>query len=368
MTTDSMNASQCSGLDELTADDLHSLASMAEAVLANVCTPERLADPTTTAHEVWKALDKVGVTRLGLAESGGGHGGGLLAATEVLRVIGENAAPGPLAETSLLAGWLLEVAGRVQPEGPVTTGRSDLVATREDGAWQVRGTVYRVPTAPGATIVATARDVADAELLVVFGAKDHERVEGRSLAQEPRDTITAHGPVAAVHPLPAGTIDELRLRGALSRAALTAGALVRVRDRTLVYAGEREQFGRPLSAFQAVQHQLAHLVAESAAAGAAVDQAVRAALQHGFSEQHTALLVAAAKVRSAQAASTGAAIAHQIHAALGMTEEHPLHHHTTRLWSWRSEWGSEAEWSAAVASAATDAGSTGLWPLLTGIR
>ncbi len=119
------------------------------------------------------------------------------------------------------------------------------------------------------------------------------------------------------------------------------------------------------SAPVAAQKERPPLAAETAAAG---DQAVRATLRYGFADSHTELVIAAAKVRTAQAAGLGAAIDHQVHAALGMTEEHPLHHSTTRLWSWRSEWGSEAAWSELLADRVTAVGSTGLWPLVTGVR
>lgn len=356
----------------LTLDELDSLVAMVRDVLADVCTTDALADPVTAGEAAWRALDAVGVTRIGLDEDRGGHGGDLIAATAVLRVVGEHGAPGPLAETSLLAGWLLEAAGLAQPAGPVTTGPAELTAERDRGGWRVRGTVSRVPTAPGATVVAVGTAADGGELLLVLPECDGSAsASGHNLAREPRNAITLDvvldPALDAVHPLPTGTAAELRLRGALSRSALSAGALVRVQERTLAYSAERVQFGRPLAAFQSVQHQLARLVAETAAAGAAVDQAVRAATRRGFADPHTGLLVAAAKVRTAQAASAGTAVAHQVHAALGMTEEHPLHLSTTRLWSWRSEWGSEASWSQAIAATATSAGSTGLWPLLTGV-
>ena len=48
-----------------------------------------------------------------------------------------------------------------------------------------------------------------------------------------------------------------------------------------------------------------------------------------------------------EAAGTGAAIAHQVHGAMGFTYEHSLHHATRRLWAWREEFGNEAVWARA---------------------
>jgi acyl-CoA dehydrogenase len=191
------------------------------------------------------------------------------------------------------------------------------------------------------------------------------RVEGHDVAGESRDDVVLDELVDAVAPVPAGTADELRRRGALSRAVLISGALERVLSLSVRYAKEREQFGRPLAAFQAVQQQLALLAAEVAAARAAVDAAVRTC-EEGFGTRGAAVAVAAAKVRTAQAAGVGAAIAHQVHGALGMTSEHALRFSTTRLWAWRSEWGGEAEWAEELADLAFAAGPAGLWPLLVG--
>lgn len=357
---------------ELTLDDLKALTAMVRDVLTDTCTPESLADPEEACTAVWEALTDVGVARLGLDEALGGDGGGLLAAAEVIRLVGEYAAPGPLAETMLLGGWLLEVAGCPQPTGPVSTGPTSLTARQDGDVWHVHGTVERVPVAPGVTIVAVVTDDTGAELLAVLPHPDQPETVGHNLAGERRDTfrmdLLSDSSAGILHPLPVGTANELRMRGALTRALLSSGALRRLQQRTLTYAGERVQFGRPIAAFQAVQQQLAKLVAEASAAAAATDQAVRAAISEGFGAEHTQLLVAAAKVRTAQSASSASGIAHQIHGALGMTDEHPLHHSTTRLWSWRSEWGNEASWSEEIADRALSAGSAGLWPLVTGVR
>ena len=57
------------------------------------------------------------------------------------------------------------------------------------------------------------------------------------------------------------------------------------------------------------------------------------------------------------------AIAHQIHGAIGMTQEYTLRFITSRLWSWRDEWGSEDMWAKELARSAV-AGIGGLWPLV----
>src|SRR5262245_19857719 len=123
---------------------------------------------------------------------------------------------------------------------------------------------------------------------------------------------------------------------------MLSGAARRVLDATVRYAGERQQFGRPIAAFQAVQHQVACAAGEVAGAGGAADAAV-AACAHGLSTEVARLASLVAKARAGLAAGPVAAVAHQVHGAIGCTREHDLRLGTTRLWSWREEWTSDCD-------------------------
>ena len=123
---------------------------------------------------------------------------------------------------------------------------------------------------------------------------------------------------------------------------------------------ERKQFGRPIGKFQAIQQMLADAAGQYAAAAAAADLAA-AGLRH----RRLRVRVAIAKARVGEAAGKVAEVCHQVHGAMGFTQEHPLHFATRRLWSWRDEFGHEAYWqerigrmvcSARRRSAVADAG------------
>ena len=60
------------------------------------------------------------------------------------------------------------------------------------------------------------------------------------------------------------------------------------------------------------------------------------------------LEAASAKIRTGEAAAEGSAIAHQVHGAIGFTNEHVLHRFTLRLLSWRDDFGSESYWAATL--------------------
>ncbi|MBV9252334.1 MAG: acyl-CoA dehydrogenase, partial [Acetobacteraceae bacterium] len=95
--------------------------------------------------------------------------------------------------------------------------------------------------------------------------------------------------------------------------------------------------------------------------------ASEAIAKDGVAAMTTLAEVAVAKVRVGEAASTGAAIAHQVHGAIGFTKEYALQLSTRRLWSWREEFGSDVEWAARVGAFACGRGADQLWPMLTDI-
>jgi acyl-CoA dehydrogenase len=315
----------------------------------------------------WAAVEEAGLHRALVPEDAGGFGVAIPDALSLLRVAGEHALPLPLAET-MLASWLLAGARLDIPDGPLTvapvaTGES-LSLVREGGGWRIEGTATRVPwgRVPGISAVVLAQH--DGQNLVAsvptgfFQASPEE-----NLAREPRDTLRFNGvlPAESVKPAADG-IGPLQLRavGAAMRSLQMAGALTRIVAISTQYAQDRVQFGRPIGKFQAVQHNLAVLAGQTAAAIAASDLAAEA-----VANDVSLLPIAAAKSRAGEAAGLGAGIAHQVHGAIGFTYEHSLHFSTKRLWSWRDEFGNEAEWNLLIGRHMARAGADRLWAEIT---
>jgi acyl-CoA dehydrogenase len=144
-----------------------------------------------------------------------------------------------------------------------------------------------------------------------------------------------------------------------------SGALDYLTSQSVAYANERTQFGKPIGKFQAIQQQLAVLSTQSAAAGIAAAHACAAADKLTIGSD-AAFEIAVAKVRADDATSIATSIAHQVHGAIGFTYEHGLHFATRRLWSWRSEFGSGAEWADLLGRQAMERGADELWPYVTG--
>jgi acyl-CoA dehydrogenase len=312
--------------------------------------------------KLWSTLEDLGVTRLTLPEVAGGSGGELADAAALLLTAGEAAAPVPLAETDL-AGWLLHSAGLPVPaDGPLAVAVPVPGSVSLSGGG-VSGELGRVSWARHAARIVV---LADRRVLSVLASAPGVTItEGTNLAGEPRDRVELRDVEAETGPVGAQTAELLARRAALARALLIAGAATGALRQAVRYAGEREQFGRAIGKFQAVQQQLALAAAEVAAARAAVDAAVQVAAGSDFSGDAAGLAVAVAKARTGEAAGMVATIAHQVHGAIGFTQEHALRHVTTRLWAWRDEDGDEAYWNAEVARRSLAAGADGLWPLVT---
>ena len=172
--------------------------------------------------------------------------------------------------------------------------------------------------------------------------------EGKNLAGDGSDRVTFDG-VKPLNSAPAPfDVSALMLMGATVRSVQSAGAMETILSLSVAYANERVAFERPIGKFQAVQQNLARLAGETAAALAAAGSAADTIAHRDAFDDVVMLEAASAKIRTGEAAAEGSAIAHQVHGAIGFTNEHILHRFTLRLLSWRDDFGSESYWAAAL--------------------
>jgi acyl-CoA dehydrogenase len=111
-----------------------------------------------------------------------------------------------------------------------------------------------------------------------------------------------------------------------------------------------------------IQSYLAQMAGELSAARAMFATALRAAQQGAGASRAEA---AAAKVRIGQAAQVITGLAHQVHGAIGFTEEYALQLRTRRLWAWREEFGNETEWARELGAAVIALGPEAYWERIT---
>jgi acyl-CoA dehydrogenase len=337
---------------------------MAGRLLRDRCDDAVLAAADGGAWQgpLWTALSEFGLPLALVDEARGGLGMDPAAALAIVRLAGRHALPLPMPET-MVANWLLDRAGLpVVAEGPATVAAEGLMLAPEAGGWRLTGTAAAVPWARSATIVGLAA-AGGTTCLVLAGTTPDTLVRGANIAHEPRDAAGFDRllPASAVAPAPQG-LDPLAILAAL-RCAQMAGAIEATAGLAIAHVTTREQFGRPLARNQAIQQALAVLAENAAAASAAADLATAAAA----SAPTAVPAIAAAKIRIGEAAGTVAAIAHQVHGAIGVAQEYRLHHLTRRLWSWREEFGNETRWSRWLGHRMAGAGAAGLWAAIAAI-
>ena len=343
---------------------------------------------------LWQLAQDNGLTLALAPEAAGGIGASWREAYPILRGIGYWQVPLPLAET-MIAALLLSRAGIDIPDGAITLIEADeghAIAADGDrdgsrdgsrdgnhdgaAALRVTGSAVRVAWASQCRWALAA--LADGRIaLIDLTQGDAVRITAhRNTAGEPSDAVQLHGALCAAHaanPIPA-LARPVRTLGAIARSAMMVGAMEWLLEQSVQYANDRVQFGKPIGKNQAIQQQLALLAGDVAAArmaamvacadapgtmpvavpGAALDDCPAAFFS-----------AAVAKVRAGEAATRATSIAHQVHGAIGFTQEHSLHFATRRLWAWREVDGADAWWAQRLGEAAIAAGGAGFWPAMT---
>lgn len=356
-----MGDAGASGLREMLVDTT-------TRMLGDLADPQALVNAKGDSWKapLWRALEEAGLTRAWAPEALNGSGAGLADGFEILRIAGSFAVPVPLAET-LLAAWLLAQAGLRIPAGVLSVApasEGERLTIGADG--RISGRARAVPFARDAAHLAIVAHGAEGLTIALIRAEDCTIERRSNIAGEPRDDVTFDAVKAiALADAPAKFRDEtLLLMGAAVRAIQMSGALSAILERSVAYANERVAFERPIARFQVIQHNLARLAGESAAALAAAGSAGDAIANAAVFDDAVFLEVASAKVRVGEAAGEGSAIAHQVHGAIGFSAEHALHRFTQRLWAWRDDFGSESDWALRLGNRVAANGADALWPML----
>lgn len=299
---------------------------------------------------LWELVGELGLEAALLPEEQGGVGADWEDLYEIISAVGRYAVPLPLGET-IVARWLLGLAGREQPEGPGTL----VFATDLDRVPWGRNVRWALWQRPG-----------EAAITLLEWHSGHS-TEGCNVAREPRDRLdpaSLEQTELSVSHAQNSMQDGLLYLGALLRSAQIAGGAFRLLEKASQYAQEREQFGRPLGKFQSVQHSLARLAAWAASIDASARYAFSCMDSSGI-PQDALMAIAAAKYRASELASQVSSTAHQVHGAIGFTYEHDLHFFSRRLWSWSAEFGGSGHWASYLGGMAVARGADGIWQQIT---
>lgn len=331
------------------------LADVTGRVLEARVTPDLLrhAEAGNWPTDLWNDIAELGIANALVPAESDGHGLGWQDIAPTFMALGYHACPLPIGEDAIVRAAIAR-AGL-----PPVDGISTLPVRQEkpiSGYSTVSATLHGVPWAKVATHVAfEANDGANSELFHV-ALENLAKCPRSYVSRIPHSDVTVQRSVNGA-PTRRGAI---ALDGAMLRALQLVGALKRTLKECVDYANTRVQFGKPIGRFQSMQQLIAALGNEVAAANAATAAAAAALDRKGTAD----LAVAVAKARSSAAAGRAAAIVHEVHAAIGVTEAYHLHFVTRRLWQWRDDFGSEFVWHDIIGKAARRKGAEGLWQFL----
>lgn len=301
----------------------------------------------TTDPALWRELAEMGWTGALVPEAQGGTDLGFAGMGILIEEAGRTLAAVPLLSAALggvtalrltgtgpaQAAWLQRIASGealVVPaiDGRAAEARPELIATPAGAGWRLDGTIAFVAdgmaadgfVVPAATVdraggeglgwfVVPAADVGRRAIPTV-DSRDHALLDFADVAVLP-DGLLGHGDPAPFDAL----LDRLRI----GLAAEMIGTAQAVFDMTIDYLRTREQFGRPIGAFQALQHRAAHMLVSLELSRAAVEAAL-AAVDAGDADLPA--LAALAKAGAAETLNLVSNEAIQLHGGIGMTDEH----------------------------------------------
>jgi alkylation response protein AidB-like acyl-CoA dehydrogenase len=260
---------------------------------------------------LWEEIRDLGWPGITISEDHGGQGLGMIELGILCEELGYACAPSPFLSNAS-AGLFVGHAGSDEQKerwlGGIASG-----AERGAAAFQPRANDL-VPDADGASVlVLNSRDDA-----VLLAARDAEI--------EPVELIDATRAYARVTSdggdLLPGDVEGAADRALVALAAELTGIAQRAMEMAVSYAKEREQFERPIGAYQAVSHRCAEMLFDTEEARSLTYYAAWTA---DAEPESLPLAASMAKARASEAAWRVSAAALQVHGGIGFTWEHDLH-------------------------------------------
>lgn len=321
-------------------DEQQAIKATAREFLASRFKPEKVRELAESGQPyddaLWGEMCELGWPGIAIPEQYGGQGLGVVELAILLEEKGYALAPSPLISNAY-AGALIAAAGSDEQKERWLPG---IAAGTERGAAQFTDASGPVVGAAKGSTVLVLRDGEGAKVVATADAE----LERLPLIDDTRAyfRVRAEGG----EPLP-GDISWGIAAGAVAVAAESVGVAARALDIAVEYAKEREQFGRPIGAYQAVSHRLANMLW-------AVEEArsltYYAAWCADADPEALPLAASMAKARASDAACSVTHDAIQTLGGIGFTWEHDIHFFLKRARVSAQLLGSAAEHRERVAA------------------
>jgi alkylation response protein AidB-like acyl-CoA dehydrogenase len=297
------------------SDEQRAIKSTAHEFLASRFKPEKvreLAESDSPYDDAtWHEMCELGWPGIAIPEEHGGQGLGVVELVILLEEMGYALAPSPLISNAY-AGCMITAAGSDEQRGRWLPG---IASGEERGAAEFTNEPGRVVGAAAGSAVLVLAEGEGAKLVPTADAE----LEEIPLIDRTRAYFKVT--VNDGDPLP-GEIAPAVAAGTVALAAESVGVAQRALDIAVSYAKEREQFGRPIGAYQAVSHRLADMLWEVEEARSLTYYAAWCA---DARPESLPLAASMAKARASDAASAVTHQAIQTLGGIGFTWEHDIH-------------------------------------------
>lgn len=271
--------------------------------------------PTGRSSELWRRMAEVGLLGVTVPTEHGGLGMNEVDLVLLLEEAGRAALPEPFLETAAIAAPLLAEAGSPQQQAEwlprIAAGEAIVTVQLADAPLVVDAHV--------ADLLLLQRGD---ELHAVPAERFH--ASPQPSMDESRRVFTVEAETSAETLMPGGAEAAAKAydRGAAGTAALLCGIGRALLERSVEYAKQRQQFGRPIGSFQAVKHMLAETLLVVETARAATWYAAYA-IAEDLPDRSEAASIAKSYASDAAAKANDEAL--QVHGGIGFTLEHDLH-------------------------------------------
>jgi alkylation response protein AidB-like acyl-CoA dehydrogenase len=301
-------------------DEQREIKSTAREFIADRFKPEKmreLADSDSPYDdEIWRQMCELGWPGIAISEEHGGQGLGVVELVILQEELGYACAPSPMISNAF-AGALIERAGSDEQKARWLPG---IAAGGDRGAAAF--------TAEDEPVVGAA---AGAAVLVLNDGEGARLVQGADASLERLDLIDTtrayfRAGAEGGDPLPGDVAPAVEV-GIVALSAELVGVAQRALEMATDYAKEREQFGRPIGAYQAVSHRLADMLWD-------VEEARSLVYYAGWcADAEPESLPLAASMAKARASDAATAVTHnaiQTFGGIGFTWEHDIHYFLKR--------------------------------------
>ena len=262
---------------------------------------QNIVSENTDILNLWNDIEKNGLPKISVKEKFGGYEIPFFSILPLIKIVNNHGTPLPLSET-ILSNYILSESD-INPPNGIVTFSSD-----------TKNLQIKNNTISGENLL-IVHELNNVKKAILIDKINGEIINKKNFLAEPRYNIKVENlNIAEIRPIK-NNID-FNFLGAILRSAQMIGAMEKVVDLSINYCSERKQFGRALSKFQAIQHQISEMAVELSASSAALSTITELGLgEKNFND--TAIL----KIRAGFAAGKIIAISHQVHGAIGFTKE-----------------------------------------------